>query len=121
MEWILLTDLEWIWLVVILALVLIELMSLNLTSIWFALSGIISFILLKTNQAYTIQVVSFLIIGILLIILVRPHIIGRFIKWRNKVLAKMTDKYPFTKHFVPSDIKYTESNDRKGRNNHHKK
>ena len=55
---------NWIWIGVIISLILIELVSLNFTAIWFVFSAIVSFILLKLNINYIIQVLSFLIVGI---------------------------------------------------------
>lgn len=100
---------EWIWLGVIISLILIELISLNFTAIWFIISGIISFILLQLKQGYNIQVSAFLIIGLFFIIVVRPHFIDKMINRRNEVLEKIIKKYPFFKKLIPSDIKISDS------------
>ena len=96
---------DWIWIGVILSLVLIELVSLNFTSIWFVISGITSYILLKTGNDYIVQVLVFLILGIILIIVVRPKIIKYLIKKRDAILKKIVKKYSFTIHLVPHDIR----------------
>ena len=47
---------EWIWLGVIAALILVELVSMTFTSMWFILGAIVSFILVKLEKSYGIQV-----------------------------------------------------------------
>lgn len=111
---------EWIWLGVIVSLVLIELISLNLTSIWFVISGIISYILLRCNQDYTVQVAVFLIVGILLLLIVRHRIKDKVFYFRDKQINKAIAKHPFLRKFIPSDvttikIKYNSSKQKKKR------
>ena len=96
---------DWIWLGVIISLLLIELVSLNLTAIWFVVSSIISYILLKCEQDYIIQVVCFLIVGALLIVIIRPRIIKKWISLRDNLIDKITSKHPFFSHFVPAEIR----------------
>ncbi len=99
---------EWIWLGVIVSLILIELISMNFTAIWFVISSIISYIMLKLNQNYAIQVTTFLLIGVILIIFVRPRIINRLLTFRDNFLKKITTKYPFFKKFISVDINIKE-------------
>ena len=76
---------DWIWIGVIISLILIELLSLNFTSIWFVISAIISFILLKCNQDYIVQVISFLVVGMILILIVRPKIIDKLLREKLEI------------------------------------
>jgi len=96
---------DWIWIGVIISLVLIELVSLNYTAIWFVISGIVSFILLKNNQDYMVQVLAFLILGSLLIIVVRPKIIDKLIILRDKILSKITNKHKFFNYLIPKELR----------------
>lgn len=95
---------NWIWIGVIISLILIELVSLNFTSIWFVISAIVSFILLKLGFNYIVQVSSFLIVGFLFIIVLRPIIIDKLIDRRNKIIHKLLKKYPIVSNFIPNDI-----------------
>ncbi len=79
----------WIWLGVVVSLLLIEYMSRNFTAICFAISGIISCILTHFNiklnmkfighkvslSPYIVQLLVFLIVGIFLILIIRPHVL----------------------------------------------
>lgn len=65
----------YIWLAVIVALVLVEILSRNLTAACFMISAIISAICTLFTDEYTFEVCSFLVIGILLLIFVRPNIL----------------------------------------------
>lgn len=103
---------EWIWLGVILSLILVELVSFNFTSIWFVFSGIISYILLRFEQDYIVQVLAFLIIGMLLILVVRPRIIKKLITKRDIILGKIVSRYTFFNRFIPSDIVIEKNKDK---------
>ena len=96
---------DWIWIGVIISLVLIELVSLNYTAIWFVISGIVSFVLLKTEQDYMVQVLTFVILGSLLIIVVRPKIIDKLILFRNKIITKLTNKHKFFNYLIPKELR----------------
>ena len=65
----------YIWLAVIVALVLVELLSRNLTAACFIISAIISTICTLFTDEYILEVCLFFIIGILLLIFVRPNIL----------------------------------------------
>lgn len=95
---------EWIWLGVIISLLLIEFISLNLTAIWFVISGIVSYILFRCGQDYIIQVTVFLVLGLLLILLVRHRIKERVFKYRDKVINNMVSKHPFWGKIFPSEL-----------------
>lgn len=95
----------WIWLGVVVSLLLIEYMSRNFTAICFAISGIISCILTHfdiqfkfhlmgckiTLTPYIIQLLVFLIVGIFLILVVRPHFLN-FIEKKKQEKKAMQNK-----------------------------
>lgn len=96
---------NWIWIGVILSLLIIELVSLNFTAIWFVISGITSYILLCFKQDYIQQVLAFFVIGVLLIVLLRPKIIKKLIKRRDILLNILVKKRPFLIHLVPHELR----------------
>lgn len=96
---------EWIWLGVIVSLILIELVSINFTAIWFVISGIVSYILLKCNQDYIVQVLVFLILGGIFIVVIRPIVISKLLEKRDKVIDNLTKKYLFFNKLIPDEIR----------------
>lgn len=60
------------WLIVIIVLVLIEVLTINLTTIWFIISGIVAMILSFFIDDVTIQIAVFTILGVILLLLTRP-------------------------------------------------
>ncbi|MCT4661252.1 MAG: NfeD family protein [Tissierellales bacterium] len=62
------------WLVLAVILAIIELLSLNLTTIWFALAALISFFVALTGLSTMVQIVVFLITSILLLIFTKPFV-----------------------------------------------
>lgn len=65
----------YIWLAVIVALVLVEIFSRNLTAACFIVSAIIAAICTLFHEEYVLEVCLFLIIGVLLLIFVRPNVL----------------------------------------------
>lgn len=73
-----------IWIIVIILLLIVEAMTVNLTTIWFVISGIISLILSFFVDNYLIQFGIFITIGTLLFIITRP-ILKKIIKERKDI------------------------------------
>lgn len=65
-------DLWIIWLIIIIALTILEVMTIGLVSIWFIISGLISLILSFFIDSFYVQFAVFVIIGIILMITTRP-------------------------------------------------
>lgn len=69
-------DTQWmivIWFVVIVVAALVELNTMDLTSIWFSVGALLAFVLSLINGiSPTVQIVVFLIVSVVLIIAVRP-------------------------------------------------
>lgn len=75
----------YIWLGVIFALIMIEVISKNYTAICFAISALFSMISINnTTENYIIQVVIFLVGGILLMVFVRPNLINYIDDYKKK-------------------------------------
>ena len=61
-----------LWLVVFILMVIIEILTVGLATIWFAGGAVISFVLALFGATFTVQVVVFLIVSFLLLFLTRP-------------------------------------------------
>ncbi len=80
----------WIWVGVVIALLLVEMMSKNFSSICFAISGIISCLLTHFTKNYFIQVGEFLIVGCLIMGIIRPRVLPLI----ESKLSKVTESKP---------------------------
>lgn len=71
---------QWlIWLILVILLALIEVATINLTTIWFVVSGIIALIASLFIGNYIIQFGIFVIVGVILLITTKPFL-TKFIK-----------------------------------------
>ncbi len=71
---------QWIvWLITVILLALIEITTINLTTIWFVASGIIALILSLFVDNYIVQFGTFVIVGVILLITTKPFL-TKFIK-----------------------------------------
>ena len=61
-----------IWFAIIIVAALIEMNTMDLTSIWFSVGALVAFILSLTKIGVPAQVIAFLVVSIILIIAVRP-------------------------------------------------
>ena len=61
-----------IWIIIIVAAIIIEAVTYNLTTIWFALGGIIAWLIALTGVNFRLQIVAFLMISLLLLFFTRP-------------------------------------------------
>lgn len=77
-----------IWLVVLCVLLLIEIITLGLTTIWFAGGALVAFLVSLLGVNWVIQIVLFVVISIVLLIFTRPVAI-RFLN--NKRVATNVD------------------------------
>ncbi len=65
----------WIWLGVVIALILIEVLTTNLVTIWFVASGIVALILSLFIDKYYIQFLVFVVLGVILLLTTREHLL----------------------------------------------
>lgn len=63
-----------VWLILAVVLAIIELLSLNLTTIWFGLAALISFFVALSGLNVLVQIIAFLITSILLLIFTKPFV-----------------------------------------------
>lgn len=72
---------QWIlWLVVIVLLVFLEVMTINLVSIWFIASGLVSLFLSFFVDSFYIQFAVFVVLGLILMIITRPVLVKKLVR-----------------------------------------
>ena len=75
---------QWyVWLAFIIILTVIECATVNLTTIWFVVSGLVALIISFFTDNYLIQFGVFVILGIILLVTTRP-ILKKVIKTKNE-------------------------------------
>lgn len=67
----------WIWLGIVIALALIEILTINLTTIWFVASGLCALAISVFVDNYVIQFSVFVIGGILLLLFTRSYLVNK--------------------------------------------
>ena len=67
----------WMWLVIIIFLVFIEIITVNLTTIWFVVSGLMALILSFFIDAFEIQFATFVLGGVILLFTTRPYLVRK--------------------------------------------
>lgn len=91
-------EMIWVWLAVVAVSLIVEFMSWDLTSIWFAIAGLISLILSAINGiSWEVQLAVFVVISALLLIFVR--------KICRKLLLKNTNTKTNVDAFVGKQLK----------------
>ena len=61
-----------IWFVVIIVAALIEMNTMDLTSIWFSVGALVAFVLSLIQVGPTVQIIAFVLVSVILIVAVRP-------------------------------------------------
>lgn len=74
----------WLWLCIVIVLTLIEAVTVNLVTIWFIASGIVSMILSLFIDNYFIQFFNFVVLGIILLITTRKYLVNISSKRQEK-------------------------------------
>ena len=78
-----------IWFVVIILAAVIEMNTMDLSSIWFSAGALFAFIFSLLNAGWVVQIIIFLVVSIALIILVRP-VVKRYLK--TNVISTNSDR-----------------------------
>lgn len=76
------------WLILMAICIVIEIFSLGLTTIWFALGSLVSFIIAVCGGNVAVQVIAFLVVSIISLIFTRPLATRFFNKDRVKTNAE---------------------------------
>ena len=69
----------YLWLMIVILLAVVEVMTVNLTTIWFVVSGIVALLLSFVTDNFFIQLAVFVILGIVLLVTTRP-LLSKFIR-----------------------------------------
>ena len=73
-----------IWLIIIIALTILEIATIGLVSIWFIASGIVALILSFFVDSFYIQFAVFVVLGIILLITTRPILTRLIVPKKSK-------------------------------------
>ena len=84
------------WLIIMVVLIVIEVMTMGLSTIWFALGALISFIASLFGASVATQIVLFLVVSIISLLLTRPIAM----KYLNKNRMKTNIESLIGKHVV---------------------
>ena len=71
----------WIaWLVIVILLTILEVITINLVSVWFIVSGIVSLFLSFIIDSFYIEFMVFVCLGLVLMLLTRPYLVKKLSK-----------------------------------------
>ena len=76
------------WLVLFVILLIIEICTMGLTTVWFAGGAILAFVLAYAGFGLPVQIISFLVLSIILLVLTRPIAVKFFNKDRQLTNAE---------------------------------
>lgn len=76
------------WLILFVILLLIEIFTMGLTTIWFAGGALVAFVAGVLGFGLTVQIIVFIVVSVLLLILTRPLAVKYFNKERQKTNAE---------------------------------
>lgn len=76
------------WLILFVILLIIEILTMGLTTIWFAGGALVAFLGGVIGFNLTVQVVAFLVVSIILLVLTRPWAVRYFNRERQKTNAE---------------------------------
>ncbi len=72
-----------IWLLVVILLTLVEVMTVNLTTVWFVISGIVTIFISMITDNFIIQLGIFTVLGIILLITTKPFLQKRLVTFKE--------------------------------------
>ena len=75
------------WLILFVVLLIIEIFTMGLTTVWFAGGALVAFVLAFAGLGLPVQIIVFLLVSILLLVLTRPIAIKFFNQERQKTNA----------------------------------
>ena len=71
-------DMWILWLIVVILLTFLEAITINLVSVWFIASGLVSLFLSFVVDKFIIQFAVFVVLGLILMVLTRPILVKKF-------------------------------------------
>jgi len=79
---------EIFWLILFVVLLIIEIATMGLTTIWFAGGALVAVILAYVGFGWPVQIIAFLVVSIVLLVLTRPIALKYFNRERQKTNAE---------------------------------
>ena len=76
------------WLISFVVLILVEILTLGLTTVWFALGAVGAFLAAYMGASIVTQIIVFLIVSIVLLIVTRPIVMKHFNQKRERTNAE---------------------------------
>ena len=76
------------WLIAFVALLVIEIITLGLTTVWFAVGSIAAFLTAYVGASVAVQIVVFLVVSIVLLVFTRPILLKFFNQKRERTNAE---------------------------------
>ena len=76
------------WLMIFVVLLVIEIVTLGLTTVWFALGAIVAFLAAYVGVSVLVQIIVFLIVSVVLLIVTRPIVMKHFNQKRERTNAE---------------------------------
>ena len=68
------------WLIIVILLTILEVITINLVSVWFIVSGIVSLFLSFVIDSFYVQFMVFVCLGLVLMLLTRPYLVKKLSK-----------------------------------------
>ena len=92
----------WItWLIIVILLTILEVITINLVSVWFVVSGIVSLFLSFIIDSFFIEFMVFVCLGLVLMLLTRPYLVKKLSK---KKVSTNLDRVIGMKGIVTEEI-----------------
>ena len=76
------------WLMIFVVLLVVEIVTLGLTTVWFALGAIAAFLAAYVGVSVLVQIIVFLIVSVVLLIVTRPIVMKHFNQKRERTNAE---------------------------------
>ena len=76
------------WLMTFVVLLVVEIVTLGLTTVWFALGAIAAFLAAYVGASVLVQIIVFLIVSVVLLIVTRPIVMKHFNQKRERTNAE---------------------------------
>lgn len=79
---------DMMWLIIVVAMLVIEIVTLGLTTLWFAGGALVAFVAALLGAPLVVQIILFLVVSVVLLLLTRPLAVKFFNKDRVKTNAE---------------------------------
>ena len=79
----------YVWLGIVILLIIVELLTTELTTVWFVISGFISLLLIFITDNFLIQFITFVVLGVILLISLKERLKNYLQDKRNDNLLNM--------------------------------